>query len=429
MSKPREDDPIAVGVLTRALPDEVAKPSVNQDDRTIRIAFTSRDPVERWMWSDELPEGASSLFDEVIPSEKKYWNLERVTQKVCPYLKNHDRFQKLGRVVSVDFDGTFGYATVKLRKTPEADQFLTDVTDDLGGGTSYGYVPREYRVVTPAEWEYDKDGWGRKLVKKAVLEATDVELYEISSEEIPASFSIGSAGGEKGLAHQSVSLRSVVINGDPNFLPEQTTRDSNEMPGEKDDKELIQLRSENDRLQTQLRAAEDDRDNFKKQLGAKEQEITSLNIDLQGRSAEVEKLNTQLSERDAALAEKEASIAAFQKRSAVTANYTKLRSQADDLLSEAKVTAAEYERLFGEVDADIEKYCTSERSEQELSQITFYLGMAATRAPQLPLGTKTGDEKLKTPVSERTEDEETVKQRAAKRKQAEEAISNAWRNG
>jgi hypothetical protein len=90
------------GILSRFL----ASPNVRTSaiDRSLYFPFSSTRPVERYAWSDDnLPEGASHVFDEVLSHEMRDWNLERVYTGVCPFLKNHNRDLMLGKVTAVDF--------------------------------------------------------------------------------------------------------------------------------------------------------------------------------------------------------------------------------------------------------------------------------------------------------------------------------------
>lgn len=203
------------GVLTRALP--ASDVATDTAARTLSFPFSSTRPVERWAWFDDgLPDGSSSIFDEILSHDPEHWNLERVEEGVCPYLKNHRRDQKLGRVMSVSFEGDRGLATVKLRRCADADQELLDLEDGVSGGVSFGYQVFKYRVVTPAE--YEGEGWDRRLIKKAVLEGIDIMLLEVSAEEIPADPSVGF-----GKARGRVDLRTIQLDGDPHWEAERAT--------------------------------------------------------------------------------------------------------------------------------------------------------------------------------------------------------------
>ena len=207
-TRERKEQTNPVEFLTRDLPQAEVK--VDKDLRTLTFPFSSTRAVERFVWYDDnLPEGASSQFSEVISHDPAHWRLERVTEGVCPYLKDHSSRDKLGRVMSVTFSGDKAIATVKLRRSSEADQELLDVEDGTGGaGVSFGYRVYRYRVLEPAA--YDGEGWDRKLTKMAVLEAIDLEIYEVSSCTIPADPSVG-------FGKSAIDLRTIQIEGDPHW--------------------------------------------------------------------------------------------------------------------------------------------------------------------------------------------------------------------
>ena len=203
-TRERKEQPNPVEFLTRSLSSAEVK--ADTEARTLTFPFSSTRPVERWAWCDELPEGASNIFDEVLSHDPAHWRLERVDEGVCPYLKNHSRNAKLGRVLSVAFDNDRAIATVKLRRSAEADQELSDLEDGVSDGVSFGYQVHRYRVLQPAE--YDGEGWDRRLTKKAILEGVDISLMEISSEAIPADPSVG-------FGKSAIDLRTIQIEGDP----------------------------------------------------------------------------------------------------------------------------------------------------------------------------------------------------------------------
>lgn len=190
--------------LTRLLPNAEIK--ADNETRTLTFPFSSTRPVERWAWySDDIPEGSSNIFDEVLSHNPSHWRLERVEEGVCPYLKNHSFDTRLGKVLSVSFDGDRAVTEVKLRRTKEADEELDDARFGTSAGVSFGYRVHKYRVLKPAE--YEGEGYDRRLVKKAILEGVDIELFEISSCAIPADPSVGHG--------KSVNLRTLQIEGDP----------------------------------------------------------------------------------------------------------------------------------------------------------------------------------------------------------------------
>lgn len=197
----------ASNILTRFMSSTEAK--VDQEARTLTFPFSSTRPVERYaFYTDDLPEGTSSCFDEILSHDPAHWDLERVTEGVCPYLQNHDRNKKLGMVKAIEFEGDRALATVKLVKNAIATEHLSEVLDGLGGGVSFGYAVHKYRVLQPAI--YEGESYDRRLIKKAVLQGEKIVIYEVSNENCPADPSIG-------YGKSAIDLRTVQIDGDPQW--------------------------------------------------------------------------------------------------------------------------------------------------------------------------------------------------------------------
>jgi Caudovirus prohead serine protease len=344
--------------LTRFLPAKELQ--VNKEKREVSFSFSSRRPVERWMWSDELPEGASSIFDEILSHESKNWDIERVKTGVCPFLKNHNRNEKLGQVKTVSFDGEQGVATVKLRQTKQADQLLLDIEDGTAGGISFGYIAKEYKVLSPAEYQEDKRGYP-VLKKKAVLEAMKITLLEVSSEEIPADPTIGFGKKED----SKILLRTIELNGDPNFITKRNENKVDEL-----EKALAELTQSN-------------------------QKVNALTIEHTRATTQVNELTRQLGEKDAKISEQAGRLMTYEKRELITTKYYSLRSKAEELNSSAKLSKVEFDELFTESpSADIEIHLKSE--EDKLGYISFHLGLLEKRTPLLNTQSSLAKEPIKT---------------------------------
>jgi hypothetical protein len=260
-------------------------------------------------------------------------------------LKNHTRGQKIGIIKNVILDGEKGFAMAKLSKNALADQFMSDIEDGTSGGISFGYSVEEYRVVTPAEYS-DNNGY-RELTKKALLEATKIVLFEISSEDIPADPSVG-------YGKSFVELKNVAINGNPNFYLNSPTNSMNEL----DNKTLeVELASAKTALSDAL---------------SKQQILTSEN----------DKLASQVKHLESALTEKSALIANFEKKELVASRYYDLRQKAEDLVSEAKLSNSEFNELFSAVPSEDIALHTKSQSDK-LGHIEFHLELIEKRAKPL----------------------------------------------
>lgn len=301
---------------------------VSAENRTITFSFSSAAPVRRWGWMPDLE--VAGEFDEVVSQKADHWDLSRVKQKTASFLENHDRNQRLGTVQKVWFENDRGYATVKLRSTPQADQLLRDLEDDTAPGVSFGYVPGKYKVLEKAEYGMGKDGM-KRMTKPPVLEARSIQLYEISAESIPADPSVGFGRS----AESPIDLRTI------------------EIEGEISEKNVVSNELDMDQLQ-----------------------------ELNQRMASLEATNTELR---TALETAQSALQEATVRSAVLTRYTSLRRSAELLVAEAKLSRAEFDRYFsGDVAADVDTLITSKRHEIKLEVISDYLEAAKDRATLLP---------------------------------------------
>ena len=329
-------------ILTKFLNSDL---QLNQDERTVGFSFSSKDNIcERYSLSENLPEGASVVFDERLSHDPNHWDLTRVANKTCPFLRNHQRGQKLGMVSQVVLDGDRGVATVKLSRNALANQFISDLEDGTSGGISFGYFVEEYRVITPAEYVVSKDGY-RSLKTKALLEATKIVLFEVSAEDIPADPTVGYGKSE-------VFFDQVSVKGDPNFYPM------------------------NKDLEAELLAT-------KTAL----EEVKSSNSILSEKQAllvtENNRLTEQIKSLSQSIEEKTAIISAFEQREAIVSQYYNLRQKADGLVSEGKLSSVEFSDLFLEnITEDINKHLKSNK----LGYMEFHLDLIEKRtAPLLNL--------------------------------------------
>ena len=330
-------------ILTKFLSTDL---QLNREERTVGFSFSSKGNIcERCGYSSELPDGASVVFDEYLSHDPNVWDLSRVASGTCPFLKNHTRGQKIGIIKNVILDGEKGFAMAKLSKNALADQFMSDIEDGTSGGISFGYSVEEYRVVTPAEYS-DNNGY-RELTKKALLEATKIVLFEISSEDIPADPSVG-------YGKSFVELKNVAINGNPNFYLNSPTNSMNELDNKTLEVELVSTKTA---LSDAL---------------SKQQILTSEN----------DKLASQVKHLESALTEKSALIANFEKKEIVASRYYDLRQKAEDLVSEAKLSNSEFNELFSAVPSEDIALHTKSQSDK-LGHIEFHLELIEKRAKPL----------------------------------------------
>lgn len=172
---------------------QLNRDSINVDERTVELAFSSEIEVARW-WGVEI-----------LGHDKKECDLEWVASGRAPLLKDHDWRQQIGVVQSAEI-GTDrkGRAIVRFGKNARAEEEFQDVRDGVRSNVSVGYEITEVLLVKEDKGvcTYRVTGW-RPL--------------EISLVSVPADTSVGV--GRSGEDDE----KPVRVTREPN-LPEEGTR-------------------------------------------------------------------------------------------------------------------------------------------------------------------------------------------------------------
>lgn len=145
----------------------IERRSVDEDNRTIPLAFSSESPVERW-WGVEILDHSPGAV-----------RMDRL-QSGAPLLCDHARTCQVGKVESARIDkDRMGRADVRFSKhNPRAEQEYQDVLDGIRSKVSVGYIVHE--VVLESE----KDG-------VPTYRITDWEPFEISLVSVEADTTVG----------------------------------------------------------------------------------------------------------------------------------------------------------------------------------------------------------------------------------------------
>lgn len=143
----------------------VNRSAINEQARTVELAFSSEEPVERW-WGIEILEHSAVAVD-----------LGRLRDGAA-LLVNHDFNQQIGVVESatIGSDGK-GRAVVRFGKSEEAQRIFQDVIDGIRTKVSVGYSIDDWK-------QEERDG-------VLYLTATRWTPYEISIVAVPADASVG----------------------------------------------------------------------------------------------------------------------------------------------------------------------------------------------------------------------------------------------
>ena len=166
----------------------VQRDAISEEDRSVQIAFSSEEPVERWFGS------------EILDHSPKSVDLGRLKEGGA-VLVDHDPADHVGVVedVSIDADRK-GRATVRFGKSERASEIFQDVQDGIRHSVSVGY---RINKMSMEESEGDLETY----------RATSWTPYEVSFVSIPADVNAG-VGRSNETGKQPVVIENVEINGD-----------------------------------------------------------------------------------------------------------------------------------------------------------------------------------------------------------------------
>lgn len=148
------------------------KDSLNAEDRTVAVAFSSEEPYERF----NSKYGGN--YYEVLGHAPGEIDLSFLNSGRAPLLRDHDQTEQIGVILSVEISESRGRALVKLSQNEEGQEELTDIIDGIRQNISVGYFVEEEKVVG------EKDG-------KKVVRATRWRPVEVSTVSIPADETVG----------------------------------------------------------------------------------------------------------------------------------------------------------------------------------------------------------------------------------------------
>lgn len=159
------DDGEKIGVQYRSL--EIREDSINDEDRSVSLSFSSEEPGERLRGL------------EILDHDKSAARMERINTG-APLLWNHDPNDQIGVVDKAYIgDDKRGHAVVRFGKGQRAQEFFQDVKDGIRKLVSFGY--RIHRVT---DTEANSEGENSYRV-------TDWEPFEISLVSIPMDMTVG----------------------------------------------------------------------------------------------------------------------------------------------------------------------------------------------------------------------------------------------
>ena len=160
-------------VNSRMIRESVIRSVVNEEARTVQLAWASEVPYTRW------------FGPEILQCDTESVRLERL-QEMGVLLFNHDVNQVIGKVLSVqiDKDGVCR-AEVQFDEDEESERIFQKVKSETLKGVSVGYVVHRWEYVG----EDSKSSNGKFQGPCEV--ATDWEALEISIVSVPADPTVG----------------------------------------------------------------------------------------------------------------------------------------------------------------------------------------------------------------------------------------------
>lgn len=155
---------IKTGRLVRSFSFD--RSAINAEDRTVALAFSSEEPVERWFGMEVLDHSAGAA------------DLGRLNDG-APLLFNHNFDQHIGTIESAQLEGKVGRAVVRFGKSALAEEKFQDVQDGILTKVSFAYDPKEMVLEST-----QKDGPDTYRVTRWMA-------FEISMVTIPADNTVG----------------------------------------------------------------------------------------------------------------------------------------------------------------------------------------------------------------------------------------------
>lgn len=154
---------VRLGVVFRHA--QVERAALNEADRTVRLSFSSDQPVDQWFGREILDHSSEAVM------------LDRLNSG-APLLCDHDRGCQVGVIEKAWVEKGRGLATVRFGRSPRAEQEFQDVKDGIRTKVSVGY--RVHKMIL----EEQEGG-------EETYRCTLWEPLEISTVSIPADDTIG----------------------------------------------------------------------------------------------------------------------------------------------------------------------------------------------------------------------------------------------
>jgi hypothetical protein len=339
--------------------------------KTLDFSFASETPHRRMDWENW------EIIEEILVCSQESIKGTRLQDGLIQFLWNHNPDAVRGVISNIDWKPGKGYATARLSKKAASEELYQDAKDGIIKGISVGYQVHKYEEISPALWEGDR--WDSKLIRPKQVRAVEWEIFEISAVSIPADATVGIGRNDRPVPESLPQLITAIG-------IEKVKKALNQMSDQKQD-----IRST-----TEYRELDDKYRDSQAQL-------TSTKADNEALRGQVAALQADLSK--------------VRSEAEIGKKYANLKSQADALVRETKLTGQEYDDLFCK---NTEELCKDPDALVELRAIEKLLGIAGKRSAML--NTKASKVPAELP-------DDVNKKKAAEPEKSDAALGyeNAWR--
>lgn len=194
---------IKTGTLHRSATFERA--AINEESRTVELAFSSEEPYGRWFGT------------EILDHDKKSIRLGRLKDG-GPLLLDHDTRSHVGVIESVDIGpDRVGRAVVRFGRSAAAEEAFNDVKDGIRRHVSVGYRVHKMRLE-----EEGADG------QESTYRVTDWEPLEVSIVAVPADATVGIGRSDDSADHET-EIEGEAVKAQPEAPPLETTQEKSIM--------------------------------------------------------------------------------------------------------------------------------------------------------------------------------------------------------
>ena len=195
---------IKTGTLHRSATFERA--AVDEESRTVELAFSSEEPYGRWFGT------------EILDHDKKSIRLGRL-KNGGPLLLDHDTRSHVGVIESVDIGpDRVGRAVVRFGRSAAAEEAFNDVKDGIRKHVSVGYRVHKMRLE-----EEGADG------AESTYRVTDWEPLEVSIVAVPADATVGIGRSDDSSDHET-EIEGEATPAQPEAAALETTQEKSTMP-------------------------------------------------------------------------------------------------------------------------------------------------------------------------------------------------------